>query len=78
MNPLSLITGAECPSCGRDNSGDLGDVCMSEDCPGVQIYSVDLGTIYRAARRLLTPEQCATLNPEEEAAFGRVETALGE
>jgi len=34
----------------------------------------DLATIWRVCHRLLTPQQCATLTDEEEAAFGRAET----
>jgi hypothetical protein len=37
--------------------------------------AADLALISRACRRLLTPEQCATLSPDEEAAFGRAEKA---
>lgn len=35
--PLHLISGKECPSCGRDNSAD-GEFCNFEECPGVMIY----------------------------------------
>lgn len=31
---LLRIRGEECPSCGRDNS-NYGNVCTSDDCPGV-------------------------------------------
>lgn len=37
IQPLHLITGASCPSCGRDN-GDYGNVCTADDCPGVMKY----------------------------------------
>jgi len=36
----------------------------------------ELVAIYQAARRLLTPDQCALLTEEEEDAFGRVEAIL--
>jgi hypothetical protein len=31
---LTKITGPTCPSCGRDNEG-FGNVCTSDDCPGI-------------------------------------------
>lgn len=34
----------------------------------------DLAIVARAAFRLLTPDQCATLSADEEAAFGRIES----
>lgn len=35
---LKLITGNDCPSCGRDNS-EYNQVCTSADCGGVILYS---------------------------------------
>jgi len=39
------IEGAECPSCGRDNSGEYGDLCTAEDCPGVMVRAAGPGLL---------------------------------
>jgi len=37
--PLPLIHGISCPSCGRNNSEAEQLICTSDDCPGVRLYN---------------------------------------
>lgn len=55
--PLRLISGKECPSCGRDNSAD-GEFCNFEECPGVMIYDAapELLEALRNARKALAKQ----------------------
>jgi hypothetical protein len=67
------VLAPDCSECASD--GDVVVVAdyISEADARLIATAPDLAIVARAAIRLLTPDQCATLTAEEEAAFGRVE-----